>query len=117
MHIQHNYMRMHRKKARLSQSDIAHLASLSDHSNVSRWENGTREPSLETLIVYNLLFDTPIELIFKRQKEELEAHICGRIASRIEALRAMPQNRKIGYRIAYLELVFNRLTAPKAPRE
>jgi len=113
MYIQHNYLRMHRKRARLAQSDIAHVAALSDHSNVSRWENGTREPNIESLIVYHLLFDVPIESMFERQKQELKLSVYRRVLGRLETLRKMPQDRKLGFRIRFLETALARLANPE----
>lgn len=115
MHIQHNYLRMHRKKAGLAQSDIAYIAALNDHSNVSRWENGTREPGLDTLLVYGILFGVPIEAFFERQREGLVTRTRNLVAERSAELRQMPADRKLNARVAFMEAVFKRLaqTEPK----
>ncbi|MEZ4927904.1 MAG: helix-turn-helix transcriptional regulator [Saprospiraceae bacterium] len=62
-----NYLRAHRKRSSLTQADIAFLMKLPDYSNISRYEKGQREPSVEFLLVYHLLFNTTVESFFETQ--------------------------------------------------
>jgi transcriptional regulator with XRE-family HTH domain len=111
MLIQHNYMRTVRKRSLLTQTDIAFILKLSDYSNVSRWEAGLHKPSIEALLVYHLLFETPVESLFERQRTELVRTIIERIKERIDYLRSLESDPKIHSRITYLASVVTRLTS------
>lgn len=62
-----NYLRAYRKRSSLTQADIAFLMKLPDYSNISRYEKGQREPNVEFLLVYHLLFNTSVESFFEPQ--------------------------------------------------
>lgn len=62
-----NYLRVYRKRSSLTQADIAFLMKLPDYSNISRYEKGQREPSVEFLLVYHLLFNASVESFFEPQ--------------------------------------------------
>lgn len=62
-----NYLRVYRKRSSLTQADIAFLMKLPDYSNISRYEKGQREPSVEFLLVYHILFNTSVESFFEPQ--------------------------------------------------
>lgn len=62
-----NYLRVYRKRSSLTQADIAFLMKLPDYSNISRYEKGQREPSIEFLLVYHLLFNASVESFFVPQ--------------------------------------------------
>lgn len=112
MDIQHTYLRTYRKRAQLTQADLASLMDLSDYSNVSRWEAGLRRPNIEMLLVYHLLFQIPVEELFERQKLELLSPICKRIEMRIQELKAIvPSDDRLAERIAFLEAALKRLTS------
>ena len=68
----HNYLRTYRKRASLSQDEVASMLGVSGGPKVSRFEGGSREPSLETALRYSALFGAPIE--------ELFAGLCAKVA-------------------------------------
>lgn len=107
----HHHLRMHRKRSQLTQADIAFIMQLSDYSSISRWEKGIRGPSIDMLMVYHLLFDTPIESLFMDHKHQLAKTISQRIFSRIAELKTMNPDPKLSHRIAFLEGALTRLTA------
>jgi transcriptional regulator with XRE-family HTH domain len=110
MLIQHNHLRIVRKRSRLTQLDIAFLLELSDYANVSRWEQGNRLPNIEALVAYHLLFDVPIEDLFERQKRDLAQSLCKRIALRLQSLTNQKQDRKTISRITFLNAALTKLT-------
>ena len=112
MLIQHNFLRIVRKRTQLTQIDIASILKISDFANVSRWEHGHTKPNVEVLLVYHLLFATPIETLFERQKNELKPIIIPRIRERISHLKTLPSDLKVQSRINFLEGVLTRLTTP-----
>lgn len=102
---------MYRKKSRLTQNDLASILDLGDYSNVSRWEHGQRQPSIETLLTYHLLFDLPIELLFERQKLELAESVIARSRSLLEKLQAELAGDKLPQRMGFLSAAIARLSA------
>jgi transcriptional regulator with XRE-family HTH domain len=109
MFIQHNFLRIVRKRTQLTQIDIASILKISDFANVSRWEQGLKTPGVEILLAYHLLFDIPIESLFDRQKHELKKIIVPRLQERIGHLKTLEKDSKILARIDYLGSILNRL--------
>jgi transcriptional regulator with XRE-family HTH domain len=59
-----NYLRTHRKHSGLSQGDVSFLIRLKDKSELSRYERGTRQPSLRTALACQAAFSTPVSELF-----------------------------------------------------
>jgi transcriptional regulator with XRE-family HTH domain len=59
-----NYLKTHRKRAGLSQDEVAFLVGMSSGARVSRYERARRLPSLETAFAYQALFDLPLKELF-----------------------------------------------------
>ena len=110
MAIQHNHLRMYRKRSQLNLDDIAFLMKLPDKSSVSRWEQGQRTPSLDLLIVYHLLFDIPMETLLESHKRETATKLVQQIGLLLEELRKLPPSQKVIGRLSFLESVLTRLT-------
>lgn len=110
MNIQHNFLRVFRKRTQLTQLDVASVLKTSDYANVSRWENGIKKPAVEVLLSYHLLFGVPVEQLFERQKEEIRTAIVPRIHERVAYLKTLPDDLKTQSRINYLAGTAARLT-------
>lgn len=50
------HIRMLRRRAGMTQRDLAALLGLSSHSQISRWENGTRVPASKELLELQVIF-------------------------------------------------------------
>jgi transcriptional regulator with XRE-family HTH domain len=62
-HTLHNYLRTYRKRAGLSQDEVAFLLGVAYGTKVSRYERRSRQPGLMTVFAYEVLFRvTPREL-------------------------------------------------------
>lgn len=105
-----NFLRLHRKRTPLTQADIAYLMGLPDYSNISRCEKGQREPSVELLIGYHLLFDTSIESFFEQHAVIILLNLNKRIEYLISELKKQEDLPKNSSRIRFLEEVLTRLT-------
>ena len=58
-----SYLRTHRKRSGLTQSEVAYLLGLKSGQIVSRHERLDRRPNLETMFAYQIIFDVlPHEL-------------------------------------------------------
>jgi transcriptional regulator with XRE-family HTH domain len=58
-----NYLRAYRKRAGLTQEEVAYLLGCRSGAKVSRYERFDRQPNLETVFAYEVIFRTsPREL-------------------------------------------------------
>jgi transcriptional regulator with XRE-family HTH domain len=101
-----NYLRTYRRRLRFSQDEVAFLLGTKSGTKVSRYEQGMREPGLETALAYEVLFGMPLKELFAGKAERIERTIAERaqdlltqLASRpdtdpqkIEALRVLASN-------------------------
>lgn len=106
-----NYLRVYRRKTPLTQSDIAFLLNLQDYSNISRYENGKRVPSIDLLIMYHFLFRVPIEKFFEEKSLSLTSNLKERIKDLIAKLESDPGIPNNLERVKYLQNVLINLTS------
>src|SRR5690348_4521899 len=59
-----NYLRTFRKRAGLSQGEVAFLLGCQDGHKASRYELRKRKPNLETVLAYELIFGAPARELF-----------------------------------------------------
>lgn len=100
---------MYRKRSPLTQADIAFLMKLSDYSNISRYEKGQREPSVEFLLVYHHLFNTSVESFFKPHSETIRSCLAERIIVLVTDLKN-ESDLDNGTKIKFLKDALIRLT-------
>jgi transcriptional regulator with XRE-family HTH domain len=67
-----NYLRAHRKRAGFSQAEIAFLLGCQSSAKVSRYERFSRKPNLETVFVYELVFQVPARELFAGLFSDIE---------------------------------------------
>ena len=111
MEIHHTRLRMSRKQSQLNQADLGFIFGLSDYSNISRWEQGHRLPSIEALIGYHLLFGIELTSLFEREKEAIAKVIAERVRLLLENLKLLKASQKVKGRMAFLESALVRLTS------
>lgn len=101
-----NYIRAHRKRACLTQKDVAFLLGSKSSAHVSRHERFKQVPDLQTLLAYELLFRTPLRSLFSSTHQEVQKKLRNRICLLIRKLVRVGEKRsskKIQVLIAYLE--------------
>jgi transcriptional regulator with XRE-family HTH domain len=59
-----HYLRSERKRASLTQTDVAALFGNESASKISRYERGTRLPTLKTALAYEVIFGRPVADLF-----------------------------------------------------
>ena len=104
-------MRIHRKQTHITQADIAYLLNHSDNSSISRVERGDRQPSIEILLAYHLLFDMEIGDFFVDQRDVIRRRIASRIKHLVRQIEneCEPSNPKVQHRTANLLKALSKL--------
>jgi len=67
-----NYLKTYRKRAGLSQDELAYLLGCADGAKVSRYERRARQPSLETILAYRSFFRADTSDLFAGLYEKVE---------------------------------------------
>jgi transcriptional regulator with XRE-family HTH domain len=67
-----NYLRTYRKRAGLSQDEMAFLLGCRSGSKVSRYECFARQPGLETALAYKIIFRVPTCELFGGVFQQIE---------------------------------------------
>lgn len=90
------YLRTYRKRAGLTQSDVASLLGLDTGESVSRYERLGRRPTLETALALQHIFNVPPQELFPGLYREVEQGVRDR-ARRI-LKQPETKNRRSGAR-------------------
>ncbi len=75
-----NYVRSQRKRLGLSQDAVAFLLGVESGAQVSRYENFTRMPTLETALALEIILKKPARELFGGLYRDLEVKVAGRAA-------------------------------------
>jgi DNA-binding XRE family transcriptional regulator len=81
-HKLQNYLRTYRRRAALSQDEVAYLLGCRSGTKVCRYERRSRLPALSTALAYEIIFRTPISELFAGIFQQIER----RTVRRVEAL-------------------------------
>jgi DNA-binding XRE family transcriptional regulator len=102
-----NYIRTHRKRARLTQKDVAFIIGSKSGAGISRHERFKQTPDLQTLLAYEMLFRTPVRNLFDGTHRKVERKLLRRIRLLIRKLRETGRSRRVERKVeilcAYLE--------------
>ncbi|MBO6515114.1 MAG: helix-turn-helix transcriptional regulator [Bacteroidia bacterium] len=107
MNIIHNQLPTIRKKNHLQLKDVAKLIGI-DPGNLSRQESGASSPTVATILGYSILFDQPLNILFKDSFTFMSDTLIDNATLLKEELQGH-SNAKSGYRLASLEKIMNRL--------
>jgi transcriptional regulator with XRE-family HTH domain len=76
-----HYLRIERRRAGLSQTDIAALLGVRTASKISRYEHGRRLPPLKTALAYEAILGKPIAELFGGMSRVIEGEVQRRARS------------------------------------
>ena len=108
-----NYLRSNRKRAALSQEDVAFLLGALNGSQVSRYEHFDRMPGLKTALAFEVIYQKPVKELFAGIYKKIEQEVAARAR-----VRAKQENRGKGGRLTNKRKgTFLKLTTPKNPNE
>lgn len=94
-----NYLRSHRKRSGLSQSEVAFLLGGGSGSKISAYERNAREPSLCALLAFELLYEAPLKELFAGLHERVRQELARRtrlLGQRWSAAAPQKQNASPG---------------------
>lgn len=109
-----NYLRTHRKRAGLSQDEVSHIVGASGGPKVSRYERGSRRPSLETALAYEAVFGVPVRELFAGVYDEVERHTQRRAIVLANRLRRSSTNARTARKLAAMNVVSGSGSSPEA---
>lgn len=98
-----NTLQQYRKRAGLTQDQVARFLSSTDRTTVARYEAGTRLPSLRMAAAFELLYAAPLQRLFPTLYAEVRDELVARqapiatVASRpLRLLAVAPGTRTLG---------------------
>src|SRR5712664_1529669 len=66
-----NYLRSYRRRAGLTQREVAFLIGCRDGAQISRYEKRRRLPPLETALAWEIVFGVPVSELFAGMHENI----------------------------------------------
>jgi transcriptional regulator with XRE-family HTH domain len=102
-----NYLRTHRRRHGLSQTEIATLLGAVSGTKISRYENFTRLPGALTVFAFEILFGQPASELFAGHYQAIRVAVQERAQRMAEQLKARPdaQNRKTLHKLDLLRSI------------
>lgn len=100
-----NYVRASRKKAGLSQEDLAFLLGCECGTLISRYELFRRQPTLPTVFALEAVFGIPARELFAGVYEKAEQQTAERARSLIRRLERQSAGRRVSRKLAVLNAV------------
>ena len=104
-HSLDNYLRTYRRRSGLSQDEVAFLLGTRCGSKVSRYEHYARQPALETVIAYEVIFQAPVGELFAGIYEKVERRVLGRARLLAKKLGTEEANRLTLHKLDALKAV------------
>jgi transcriptional regulator with XRE-family HTH domain len=93
-----NYLLSNRKRLALSQEEVAFLLGAQSGSKVSRYEQFTREPSLETALAFEAIFQKPASELFGGLYQKVEQEVAVRAKTLTHKIDRGKPNRQTALR-------------------
>ena len=100
-----NYLRASRKKAGLSQDDLAFLLGCDSGTKVSRYELFRRQPGLPTVFALEAIFGKPARELFAGMYEDAEQQTAARARRLIQRLNKHRDDAQLRRKLALLQAI------------
>ena len=107
-----NYLRTHRKRTGLSQTEVAYVVGGKDGTRVGRHELFVRTPGLGNALAYEVLYRSPVKELFAGLYEKVEKETLRRAWLLALRLGRRPPTAVIQWKLAWLKAN----GGPKKPR-
>lgn len=76
-----NRLWLARKRRSLRQKQVAYILNHHTADQVSRYEKGTRIPTLETALMLEIIYKVPLRILFKEVYDELQQEVQQKVES------------------------------------
>ena len=106
-----NYLRMHRRRHGLSQAELASIIGGQSGTRVSRYERGSRLPSLETALAFEAIFKTPVHELFAGVCEHVELRVCEQAKLLLDRVERLQPTLEVEYK----KKSIGRIVSPYVP--
>jgi transcriptional regulator with XRE-family HTH domain len=100
-----HYIRIERRRAGLSQTDIAALLGVRTASKISRYEQGRRLPPLRTALAYEAIYGKPIAELFAGTFAPIRAEIRRRAKRLAESTERPPRGSRFARRKGSIQAI------------
>ena len=104
-----HHLRNHRKHSIFNQQDISELLGTQDVIQVSRNETSDMHPQIELMLLYHIIYKTPFDSFFPKQKKLLIKRLQMRIPNIIDELKCLNANDIVNKKIGCLQQVLTDL--------
>ena len=102
-----NYLRTYRKRAGLSQEEVAFLLGCRTEAVVSRYETGVYRPSLATILVYEKVFGAQAQELFRGLFQQVENETRKRAQILAEQIRQAKPRRGTSRKLRTLDAMLS----------
>lgn len=102
-----NYLRAYRKRLGLSQKEIAYLLGCRGGGKVSRYERFVRDPSFETALACEVIFQTPSRDLFAGVHERVERAVSKRAKRLAQLLAKRQRDPQLARKLRALQVVID----------
>ena len=103
-----NYLRTYRRRAGLTQNEVAFLLGTASGTRVSRYERFDRQPGLPTAFAYEVVFAVPQRQLFGGLYERVEHQVRGRAGALIKRLEAGKVDPRTRLKLAALRRIISK---------
>jgi DNA-binding XRE family transcriptional regulator len=107
-----NYIRSHRKRAHLTQDEVAFLIGVKSGAVVCRHEQFRQTPNLETIIAYEHLFRTPVRTLCSGVDQKVKGKLIVRVRLLIRALAQTGRGHLTARKLEMLNAVLKEQAGP-----
>ena len=98
-----NYLRTFRRQCDLSQDDIAFITGWRDGRTVSNYERFKTVPSLETALICERIFKSPVRELFAGMYDKVDQIVTKRVRILLEQSETTPNERDRNGKIESLQ--------------
>jgi len=98
-----NYLRTYRRRAGLTQDEVAYLLGNESGTQVSRYERFARQPSLRTVVAYEVIFRAPALELFAGLAQRVAEVTLRRAHSLADRLHSANPDRLTLKKLQFLE--------------
>jgi transcriptional regulator with XRE-family HTH domain len=93
-----NYLRSNRKRLALSQEEVAFLLGTQSGAKVCRYERFVRQPSLETALAFEVIFQRPASELFGGLYQKVQQEVAVRAKTLTHKIDRGKLNRQTALR-------------------